>query len=102
IHGPEAYVLWLRVAEFATVANLELPLTGYRTVAGSLGRQAVTMDAGMRRILRKLDERAVWKGRGLLRRQAHSYLNYSCSYMYRAAGCPGAALRKLLRSVAWY
>jgi glycosyltransferase involved in cell wall biosynthesis len=102
LHGPEDHDMWLRVAEVTTVANLKLPLTGYRSVQGSLSQQAAAMEAGMQRILRKLDERQVWNGRSLFRRKAHSYLHYSCAYMYGAEGRQTAALGKLLRSFAWY
>src|SRR5262249_22986841 len=36
LQGPEDHDLWLRIAEVAEVANLPLPLTGYRYVTGSL------------------------------------------------------------------
>src|SRR5206468_3536928 len=81
---------------------LGLPLTGYRTVAGSLSKQAAAMEAGMKRILHKLDARKAWNGRWLLRRKAYSYCEYSCAYMYREAGYPARALQGLLSSLAWY
>jgi glycosyltransferase involved in cell wall biosynthesis len=102
LHGPEDYDLWLRLAQITTVANLCVPLTGYRNVAGSLGKQAITMQAGLERILHKLDEGQAWKGDTLLRRKAYSYLHYSCAYLHGAGGNPQAALRNLLRSFAWY
>lgn len=102
LHGPEDYDLWLRIAGAAAAANLDLPLTGYRTVSGSLSKQAATMETGMRRILQKLDAGGAWQGRWLLRRKAHSYCDYSCAYMHGAAGCQGIALARLLRSFAWY
>jgi glycosyltransferase involved in cell wall biosynthesis len=102
LRGPEDYDLWLRVAEVAEVANLELPLTGYRMVPGSLSKQAVSMASGMRRILQKLDERDAWRVRRWLRRKAYSYCDYSCAYMYGAAGSHRQALRHLLASLAWF
>ena len=104
LRGPEDYDLWLRLAELGTVGNLTVPLTGYRTVAGSLGRQARTMEAGVGRILEKLTERGAWSRRGgpLLRRKAHAFYRYWCAYMYREAGERGIALRRLIRSLAEY
>lgn len=102
LRGPEDYDLWLRVAQLAPVANLPLPLTGYRSVPGSLGKQAVSMEAGMRRILEKLDERDAWGGDWLLRRQAYAYCDYSCGYMHSEAGELPAAVRNLMRSLARY
>jgi glycosyltransferase involved in cell wall biosynthesis len=102
LHGPEDYDLWLRVAESTTVANLDLPLVGYRTVQGSLGRRPLAMEAGLRRIHQKLDERRAWRGRWLLRRKAHSYCRYSCAYLYGAAGDQRTALARLLGSMAGY
>jgi glycosyltransferase involved in cell wall biosynthesis len=102
MQGPEDHDFWLRAAEVAAVANLQAPLTGYRTVQGSLSKRAGTMQTGMRRILGKVDERRGWQGRWLLRRKAYSYFNYSCSYMYGAAGHYAVALGNMLKSFAWY
>lgn len=102
MQGPEDRDLWLRIAEIAGVANLEKALTGYRSVAGSVSKQAATCQAGMLRILRKLDERKIWQGRWLLRRKAYSYVNHSCAYLHGAAGHHGTAVLNSLRSLAWY
>jgi glycosyltransferase involved in cell wall biosynthesis len=102
LQGPEDHDYWLRIAELSNVANLNLPLTGYRSVPGSLSKQATMMEAGMRRILQKLDKRDAWKGRGMLRRKAYSYFNFSCAHMYGVAGTQGTAIIKMLRSFAWY
>jgi len=100
LQGPEDYDLWLRVAQVAAVANLPLRLTGYRDVPGSLGKQAVSMEAGVRIILGKLAAAGVFRGQPLLRRKAWSYLFYSCAYLRGAAGDSPAALRLLVRSLA--
>jgi glycosyltransferase involved in cell wall biosynthesis len=102
LQGPEDHDLWLRVAQVSMVGNLRLPLTGYRSIGGSLSKQAVTMQAGMELILRKLDECQAWKGDLLLRRKAYGYLHYSCAYMHRASGDRRTALQNMLRSFAWY
>jgi glycosyltransferase involved in cell wall biosynthesis len=103
LQGPEDHDLWLRIAETGgAVANLGFPLTGYRDTPGSLSRQAQTMRAGMRQILRNLDQRAAWGGRRWLRRKAYGYCDYSCAYMAGAAGLPGRALGDLARSMLWY
>jgi glycosyltransferase involved in cell wall biosynthesis len=102
LQGPEDYDLWLRVAQVAVVANLPLRLTGYRDVAGSLGKQAVAMEACGQRILDKLATAGVFRERPWLRRKACSYLDFSCAYLHGAAGNPSTALRSLLRSLATY
>jgi glycosyltransferase involved in cell wall biosynthesis len=102
MQGTEDRDLWLRVAELAPVANLELPLLGYRVVPGSLSRQARTCQAGMLRILQKLDARGAWKGRRLLRRKAYSYLHHSCSFLWDQAGERRTALLACLKSFLWY
>jgi glycosyltransferase involved in cell wall biosynthesis len=102
LHGPEDYDLWLRIAEVAPVGNLMLPLTGYRTTPGSLSQQGGMMRAGLRRILRKLDQRNAWRGRWLLRRKAYSYCNFACAYMDGAAGRPARGLAQLAESLFWY
>lgn len=102
MQGPEDRDLWLRIAECAGVANLELPLMGYRDVPGSVSKRAETCYRSMRRILHKLDERKMWRGRWLLRRKAYSYVYHSCSLLYDAAGARGTALTSGLKSFAWY
>jgi glycosyltransferase involved in cell wall biosynthesis len=102
LQGPEDHDRWLHIAEQAVVANLALPLTGYRCVSGSLSKQARRMQAGMTTILQKLDDRGAWGGRHWLRRKAYSYLHYSCAYMHSTAGHHGAALWNMLQSFAWY
>jgi GT2 family glycosyltransferase len=100
--GPEDYDLWLRVANIAPVAKLNLPLTGYRYVPGSLSSHAVRMEADMQRILRKLDERSAWEGDRSLRRKAHSYCDFSCAVMHADAGSRLRAVVHVLRSLARY
>jgi glycosyltransferase involved in cell wall biosynthesis len=102
LHGPEDYDFWLRCLQVTRAANVDLRLTGYRMVAGSLGKRAASMEAGMRRILEKLDKAKAWQGRWLLRRKAYGYTLYSCSYMYSAAGRQVTALGRLLRSLTCY
>jgi glycosyltransferase involved in cell wall biosynthesis len=102
LQGPEDYDLWLRVAEIANVGVLPMPLTGYRNAEGSLSKHAEKMEEGMIRILDKLDRRDAWKGRWLLRRSALGYANYSCGYMYAAAGEPVLGLNRVFRSLVWY
>lgn len=102
LQGPEDHDLWLRIAQAGSVAILDLPLTGYRQLPGSLSRQATTMRAGMRQILRKLDQRQAWAGNRWLRRKAYGYCDYSCAYMAGAAGSPGRALGDVARSLLWY
>ena len=104
LQGPEDYDLWLRIAEQWDVANLNVPLTGYRSVVGSLGKQAVTMEAGMGRILEKLAERGAWigPGRRMLRRKAYGYFYCSCAYMRAMADNRMMALCRVVRSIVSY
>ena len=71
-------------------------------VPGSVSKQAKTCHAGMRRILQRLDERKLWRGRWLLRRKAYGYMNHSSAYLFDACGQYRVALWKSLRSFAWY
>ena len=48
--------MWIRVVAIAPVATLDLALTGYRSVVGSLSKQADRMREGADLILGKLDE----------------------------------------------
>jgi glycosyltransferase involved in cell wall biosynthesis len=101
LQGPEDHDLWLRIAAVTATANLELPLTGYRSLPGSLSRQADTMERGMCRILHKLDAEGAWKDRWS-RHKAYGYCRFSCAFMHWAAGRRQAALGRLLGSFAWY
>src|SRR4051812_30447055 len=102
IQGPEDRDLWLRVAERTRVAILEMPLTGYRDVPGSVSKQGTRCQQGMLRILHKLDERGVWGHRWLLRRKAYSYVYHSCAFIHAAAGHYPTALACSLKSLLWY
>ena len=101
LQGAEDHDYWLRAAEAAGAANLDLPLTGYRSVEGSVSKRPAAMEADMRRILRKLDDRG-WGDRCLLRRKAYGYCSYSCAFMYGAAGCRTKAITSLARSMLTY
>jgi glycosyltransferase involved in cell wall biosynthesis len=100
--GPEDHDYWLRIAEVAGVATLKAQLTGYRTVYGSLSTRAGSMEAGMHRILLKLDSRDFWRGNQLLRRRAYSYASYSGAQLHGAADEQWTAISRLLDSLLWY
>lgn len=102
MQGPEDYDLWLRIAQKAPCAFLPAELTGYRTVAGSLSKNAERMEAGMRLILAKLEAAGVFAGKPLLRRKAWGYFHYSCGYMHRQAGHRAEAKKHLLASLVKY
>lgn len=102
IQGPEDRDAWLRVVALAPGANLPLPLVGYRAVAGSVSRHAVRCQAGMLRILEKVDAAGGWGGRRRLRRRAYSYAYHSCSYIHGAAGNWWTAAWNSVRSFLWY
>jgi glycosyltransferase involved in cell wall biosynthesis len=102
MQGPEDYDLWLRVARRADCAHLPERLTGYRTVAGSLSKNAIRMEAGMKLILEKLEAAGVFKGKPLLRRKAWGYFHYSCGYMHRQAGHRAEAKKHFRRSLTRY
>jgi hypothetical protein len=102
LQGPEDYDMWLRIAEVCAVANLGLRLSGYRQALGGLSKQAARMEAGVWRILQKLDARSSWRGQWRLRRKAYSYHYYASAYLYEQAGQHGRGLWQLARSLAWY
>lgn len=102
LRGPEDHDYWLRIAEVAGIGFLPARLTGYRTLPGSLSTRAGSMEAGMRRILFKLDSRDFWRGKQLLRRRAYSYASYSCAQLHGAAGEQWTAIARLLDSLIWY
>jgi glycosyltransferase involved in cell wall biosynthesis len=100
--GPEDHDYWLRAVDAATAAILPIPLTGYRSVPMSLSKRAGPMEAGMKRVLLKLDARDYWRGDRLLRRQAYGYTSYASAYMHGATGRHFTSISRLLRSLVWY
>jgi glycosyltransferase involved in cell wall biosynthesis len=103
LQGPEDRDLWLRVAEVTRVANLDLPLMGYRgDVPGSVSKQAARCQSGMLRIMSKLEERGAWRGRPILRQKAYAYIYHSSSYLMACQSSFGLALWNSLRSFTWY
>ena len=103
LQGPEDHDLWIRIAKIARVANLPLPLTGYRSATpGSLSKDAARMEAGMLAILAKLEAGGAFAGRPLLRRKAWGYFRYSCGFMRHRAGETRLAIGHAVRSLAGY
>ncbi len=102
LQGPEDRDLWLRITALVPAANVEEPLVGYRCTAGSVSKQAAVCQAGMKRILRKLDDQDAWQGRWWLRRKAYSHMYHSCAYLHSEAGNQGTAVLAGLKSLAWY
>jgi glycosyltransferase involved in cell wall biosynthesis len=102
MQGPEDRDLWLRIAEISTVVNLNLPLTGYRIVPGSVSQQPQRCEQGMYRILKKLDDHQAFKGSPMLRRKARSYILHSCAYLYGAADNQPEALKRSVKSLLQY
>jgi glycosyltransferase involved in cell wall biosynthesis len=102
LQGPEDRDLWLRIAEISTALNLNLPLTGYRVVPGSVSQQPERCEQGMLRILQKLEDRQAFKRTPLLRRKARGYLLHSCAYLYGAADRQPEALKRAIQSLLVY
>jgi glycosyltransferase involved in cell wall biosynthesis len=94
--------LYIRVARHYPVANLDLPLTGFRTRGDSLSRQVVTMRQDGEKLIHKLGTDRQDGIDRLLLRQASSYLDYNCANTCEAAGLRFQAIRYLLRSMVRY
>jgi glycosyltransferase involved in cell wall biosynthesis len=102
LFGPEDYDLWLRCSRVAGVGVLQQPLTGYRDVPASLGKQAETMYNGLVRIHQKLGEAGVWAGRPWFRRKCRAHVQYTTAYLHYAGGRPARAVGLMLRSLGTY
>jgi glycosyltransferase involved in cell wall biosynthesis len=102
LQGPEDRDLFLRVAEVTAVAEINLALTGYRNSPGSLSKQVKTCEMGMRKILRRLDDRGAWGSCSPLRRKSYSYMYHNCSYLHGALRDYPRALAYQWRSFGWY
>jgi glycosyltransferase involved in cell wall biosynthesis len=102
LSGNEDRDLWLRVAAVARAANLPIPLTGSRPLAGSLSRKAGPIQENMLRLLRKLDDADAWAGRRDLRRRSYAYTYYACSYLHHGANNHAESFRTLALSIAWH
>jgi glycosyltransferase involved in cell wall biosynthesis len=94
--------LYIRIAKAFPVANLDLPLTGYRLRADSLSGQVSTMADGGEKLLHKLRMDTSGPIGWLLWRQAASYLDYNCANTCAEAGYRAWALGYLLKSMAGY
>lgn len=102
LFGPEDYDLWLRCSRAAGVGVLRQPLTGYRDVPASVGKQAESMYNGLTRIHEKLGEAGAWAGRPWFRRKCRAHAAYTTAYLYFAGGRPGRAVGLMLRSLGSY
>jgi glycosyltransferase involved in cell wall biosynthesis len=103
LQGPEDYDLWIRIAQAYPVANLGIPLIGYRhSHPGSLSKNVARMERDMRTILEKLEARGLFKGRLILRRKAWGFYWYACSVMRYLASNPGYSMRHSIRSFLTY
>jgi len=102
MQGPEDYDLWLRIAQMTAIANLPRQLTGYRMIAGSVGKNAIRMEAGMRAILQKVETNGVFRGRPVFRRKVWGYFHFSCGLMHGKGGNYPAAMRHMIASLASY
>ena len=60
------------------------------------------MEAGMRRILHKLEADGAFVGRPWLRRKAQSYFLYDSAQIHREAGHFGSALTRIVRALLLY
>ena len=90
LQGPEDHDLWLRVAEVTRTGNLDVPLTGYRDVPGSLSKQPRRMEEGMLRIIAKLGARAhggVVPGCGAKHTAWSTFSPRTCTVRRRAPDC---------------
>ena len=102
IQGAEDHDLWIRIIKVARVANIDLPLTGYRSVAGSLSKNPQLLRRNWQIILSKLDDCLQFNRRRLLRRKACGYFSLMCSKVDAFNGDYGAAVGMVLRSFAEY
>ncbi len=102
LFGPEDYDLWLRCSRVAGVGVLDQPLTGYRDVPASLGKQAETMYKGLVRIHQKLGAAGVWAGRPWFRRKCKAHVEYTTAYLHYAGGRPVRAAGLMIRSLWTY
>jgi glycosyltransferase involved in cell wall biosynthesis len=93
---------FLRVAEVTRVGMLNVRLSGYRDTPGSMCKNPAGREEALREILRRLDERGAWRGRWLLRRKSYSFICRGCSDAYARAGDHGAAVLRIVKSLAWY
>lgn len=98
LFGPEDYDLWIRCTRLAKTAILRQPLVGYRDTAGSVGKQAETMQRGLARIHAKLDAAGQWPSRRL-RQKCKAHADYTSGYLYLAGNRPAEAVRLVARSL---
>jgi glycosyltransferase involved in cell wall biosynthesis len=91
--------MWIRVGARHPVGVIEEPLTWYRQTPGSMSRHPERMETNERRVLDKAFALPELRTRRLLRRKALALTDLTGGYLYHAAGRPGVAVRRLVRSL---
>jgi glycosyltransferase involved in cell wall biosynthesis len=102
LFGPEDHDIWIRICRIAPTAKLNVGLTGYRTVQGSLSKNPNRMTDGMKRILEKCEADGLFDGKPLLRRKAWGYFHYSAAFMYKQAGMKRLSRDHIFKSLALF
>jgi len=100
--GPEDRDMFLRIAKITPMGMMNTALTGYRDTAGSLTKQASQCEAGMRRILSRIDAAGEWKNRPALRNKAYSFMHYRCATAQARAGNHAGAVWRGIKSLLRY
>lgn len=100
--GPEDRDMFLRVAKITPIGMMAAALAGYRDTTGSLTKQASQCEAGMRKILARIDAAGEWNGRWALRSKAYSFMHYRCATAQARAGKHAAAVWRGFKSLARY
>ena len=100
--GPEDRDMFLRIAKLTPMGMMGVALTGYRDTEGSLTKQASQCEAGMRKILSRIDTVGGWNGRAGLRNKAYSFMHYRCATAQARAGNHAGAVWRGIKSLARY
>ena len=90
--------MWIRVASRDRIATIHMPLTWYRLTAGSMSRNASTMEYYERVVLDKAFAMPQLQRRWGLRRKAFGLAAYSAAYIYLSNGQPAVAWRRMIKS----
>jgi glycosyltransferase involved in cell wall biosynthesis len=100
--GPEDYDLWMRLAARGAIARLDLPLSRYRSVSGSLSMDDRRFLPQVLRVVDKAYGRGGVFGGRPGKRRAKSYQCLACCWMALERGAPARACRLWMESLWWW
>jgi hypothetical protein len=94
--------MWIRIAARYRVVCVRAALWWYQATPGSMSRNPERMEKFEYLVLERAFRMPELAGRRLLRRKAMGLASLASAWAFFDAGRPGTAIRRLVRSLAWW